>query len=409
MTAIRISAEYIAQADRWGAHNYHPLDVVLARGSGPFVWDVEGQRYFDMLSAYSAVGQGHCHPRIVAALIEQAGKLTLSSRAFHNDRMGGMLERIGRLTGFSQVLPMNTGAEAVETAIKAMRRWAYQEKGVPDGAAEIVVAAGNFHGRTTTIVGFSDEPEYSRGFGPPTPGFRLVPYDDVAALRGALGPNTAGVLLEPIQGESGVRIPKDGYLREVRAACTEARALLALDEVQTGLGRTGRMFAWEHDGARPDLLILGKALSGGVYPVSCVCAEREVMDVFTPGSHGSTYGGNPLAAAVCVAALDVIEDERLVERSRTLGRNALGRLRAEVEGAGVLDIRGRGLMMAVEYHAPVAHVAARALASAGVLAKDTRDTVIRLMPPLVITQDELDEALDIAIPILRRFALGVTG
>lgn len=406
MTTVRTTRDYIAQAERWGAHNYHPLDVVLARGSGPFVWDVEGRRYFDMLSAYSAVGQGHCHPRIVAALVEQAGRLTLSSRAFHNDRMGDMLERIGRLTGFSRVLPMNTGAEAVETAIKAIRRWAYEKKGLADGSAEILVAEGNFHGRTTTIVGFSDEPAYSRHFGPPTPGFRLVPYGDAAALRAAMGPSTAGVLLEPIQGEGGVRIPEDGYLREVRAACTEAGALLALDEVQTGLGRTGRMFAWEHEGARPDLIILGKALSGGVYPVSCLCAEPEVMDVFTPGSHGSTYGGNPLAAAVCIAALDVLEDEGLVERSARLGRHALGRLRAEVKGPGVLDVRGRGLMMAVEYNAPVAHAAALALAEVGVLAKDTRDTVIRLMPPLVIEQAELDEALDIAAPILKRFAEG---
>jgi ornithine--oxo-acid transaminase len=403
MSTVRTSSEYIAQAERWGAHNYHPLDVVLASGAGAFVWDVEGRRYVDMLSAYSAVGQGHCHPRIVAALVDQARRLTLSSRAFHNDRMGDMLERIGRLTGFAQVLPMNTGAEAVETAIKAMRRWAYEKKGVADGQAEIVVCAGNFHGRTTTIVGFSDEPAHSRHFGPPTPGFRLVPFGDAGAIRGAIGPNTAGVLLEPIQGEGGVNIPGDGYLREVRAACSEAGALLALDEVQTGLGRTGRMFAWEHEGARPDLLVLGKALSGGVYPVSCVCADRDVMEVFTPGSHGSTYGGNPLAAAVCIAALDVLEEERLAERSAELGRHALGRLEAEVRGPGVRDVRGRGLMMAVEYRAPVAHAVARALAEAGILAKDTRETVIRLMPPLVIEREVLDEALDAAMPVLRRF------
>lgn len=409
MSSGRTSADYIAQAERWGAHNYHPLGVVLARGSGPYVWDVEGRRYVDMLSAYSAVGQGHCHPKIVRALVDQAQRLTLSSRAFHNDRMGDMLERIARLTGFERVLPMNTGAEAVETAIKAMRRWAYEVKGVPPGAAEILVAEGNFHGRTTTIVGFSDEPLYSDGFGPPTPGFRLVPFGDAGALRAALGPATAGVLLEPIQGEGGVNIPPDGYLREVRAACSQAGALLALDEVQTGLGRTGRMFAWEHEGARPDLMILGKALSGGVYPVSCLCADRSVMDVFRPGSHGSTYGGNPLAAAVCLAAIDVLEEEHLAERADELGRHALGRLRAEVVGPGVREVRGRGLMLAVEYHARVAHAAAEALAAAGILAKDTRDTVLRLMPPLVIERAALDEALDAAIPVLRRFAAASAG
>lgn len=404
MNAVRSSREYIAQAERWGARNYHPLDVVLERGSGAFVWDVEGRRYVDMLSAYSAVGQGHCHPRIVAALTGQASRLTLSSRAFHNDRMGDMLERVGRLTGFEKVLPMNTGAEAVETALKAMRRWAYRVKGVPDGEAEILVAEGNFHGRTTTIVGFSDEPLHTDGFGPPTPGFRLVPFGDAGAIRAAIGPRTAGVLLEPIQGEGGVRIPPDGYLREVRAACSEARVLLALDEIQTGLGRTGRMFAWEHEGARPDLMMLGKALSGGVYPVSCLCADHEVMDVFRPGSHGSTYGGNPLAAAVCVAALDVIEEERLAERAAELGARALARLRDEVTGPNVREVRGRGLMMAVDYHSPVAHAAAAALAEAGILAKDTRDTVLRLMPPLVIAREDLDAALDAAIPVLRRFA-----
>lgn len=398
------SREYIAQAERWGAHNYQPLPVVLDRGSGPFVWDVEGRRYWDMLSAYSAVGQGHCHPRIVAALVEQAKRLTLSSRAFHNDRMGEMLERIGRLTGFAKVLPMCTGAEAVETAIKAIRRYGYEKKGIADDEAEIIVADGNFHGRTTTIVGFSDEPAYSRHFGPRTPGFVRVPYDDVPALRAAIGPRTAGVLLEPIQGEGGVRIPKPGYLRQVRAACSGAQVLLALDEVQTGLGRTGRMFAWLHEGARPDLLILGKALSGGVYPVSCVCGDADVMDVFTPGSHGSTYGGNPLAAAVCLAALDVLEEEQLAARSAELGHHALARLSAEIAGPNLLEARGLGLMMAVEYKSPVAHSAAIALAKAGVLAKDTRDTVIRLMPPLVIDRRELDEALDVATPILRRFA-----
>ncbi len=394
--------ELIAQAERWGAHNYAPLELVLTRGEGAHVWDVEGRRYVDLLSAYSAVGQGHCHPRIVGALIEQARRLTLSSRAFHNDRMGEMLERLAGLTGFAKVLPMNTGAEAVETAIKAMRRWGYEHKGVADDTAEIIVAAGNFHGRTTTIVGFSDEPAYRRGFGPPTPGFVRVPFGDAAALAAAIGPRTVGVLLEPIQGEAGVIIPPDGYLTAARRACADARVLLCLDEIQTGLGRTGAMFAWQHEGARPDLLVLGKALSGGVYPVSCLCADDEVMGVFTPGSHGSTYGGNPLAAAACVAALDVIVDEGLVERSARLGAHVLARLRAELRSPEIAEVRGRGLMVAVEYRQPVARDVAHALAAAGVLAKETRGVTIRLMPPLVIDPADLDAALDVAIPVLDR-------
>lgn len=396
------TAELIAQADRFGAHNYHPLDVVLARGEGAFVWDVDGRRYVDMLSAYSAVSQGHCHPRIVAALVAQASRLTLSSRAFHNDRMGEMLARIAALTGYARVLPMNTGAEAVETAIKAMRRWGYDVKHVEGDRAEIIVAAGNFHGRTTTIIGFSDEPSYRRGFGPPTPGFVLVPFGDAAALAAAITPRTVGVLLEPIQGEGGVIIPPDGYLRAVREVCTRERVLLCLDEIQTGLGRTGAMFAWQHEGARPDLIVLGKALSGGLYPVSCVCADDEVMAVFTPGSHGSTYGGNPLGAAACVAALDVLVDERLAERSAELGAHALSRLRAELHSPEIAEVRGRGLMMAVDYRGCVAGEVARGLSAAGVLAKETRGKTIRLMPPLVISRKDLDTALDAAMPVLDR-------
>jgi ornithine--oxo-acid transaminase len=393
--------EHIERTLRYAAHNYAPLEVVVARGQGAFLWDVEGRRYYDFLSAYSAVSQGHCHPRIVAALIEQASRLTLSSRAFHNDRMGAMVERIARLTGFERVLPMNTGAEAVETAIKAMRRWGADVKGVPDGQQEIVVAEGNFHGRTTTIVSFSDEPEYRRGFGPTTPGFVLVPFGDADALARALGPRTVGVLLEPIQGEGGVRIPPAGWLRRVRELCTEQRVLLAWDEVQTGLGRTGRTFAFQHEDARPDVLVLGKALSGGVYPVSCVCADRAVMDVFGPGSHGSTYGGNPLGAAVALAALDVLEDERLAERAAELGAHALDRLRRELASPSIVDVRGRGLMIAIEYRERIASQVAHRLADVGVLAKDTRGTVVRLMPPLVIAREDLDAALDLAIPVLR--------
>jgi ornithine--oxo-acid transaminase len=397
-----VTRSLIEQVERFGARNYAPLDVVLTRGERCYVWDVDGRRYFDFLSAYSAVSQGHCHPRIVAALVDQASRLALASRAFHNDRMGAMLERIARLSGYEKVLPMNTGAEAVETAIKAMRRWGYERKGVPDGTAEIIVAEGNFHGRTTTIVGFSDEPLHSRHFGPPSPGFRLVPFGDARALASAIGPLTVGVLLEPIQGEAGVRIPPDGYLSQVRAVCRERGVLLCLDEVQTGLGRTGRMFGFEHEAARPDLLVLGKALSGGLYPVSCVCSDDVVMSVFEPGSHGSTYGGNPLAAAVTLAAIDVVEQEGLCERSARLGAHALARLRHGLAGPQIQQTRGCGLMLAVEYRAGVAAEVAHDLAQVGVLAKDTRRNVIRLMPPLVIEQAELDQALDLAIPALAR-------
>lgn len=397
------SADLIALAEQFGAHNYAPLDVVLCRGEGAFVWDVEGRRYVDMLSAYSALAQGHRHPRIIAALVEQAQQLTLTSRAFHNDRMGAMLERIATLSGFEKVLPMNSGAEAVETAIKAMRRAGMQRRGLGEDEAEILVASGNFHGRTTTIVSFSDEPEYRRGFGPPTPGFRLVPFGDLAAMAAAIGPRTVGVLIEPIQGEAGVIVPPPGYLAALRELCTRHALLLAFDEIQTGLGRTGRMFAWQHEQARPDLMVLGKALSGGVYPVSCVCADASVMNVFGPGSHGSTYGGNPLAAAVCVAALDVIVDERLPERAARLGAHALTRLQRALEGRPeVAEVRGRGLMLAIEYREPIARQVAVELARAGVLAKETHGRIIRLMPPLVIADADLDAALDAALPVLAR-------
>jgi ornithine--oxo-acid transaminase len=397
------SADLIALAEQFGAHNYAPLDVVLCRGEGAFVWDVEGRRYVDMLSAYSALAQGHRHPRIIAALVEQAQQLTLSSRAFHNDRMGAMLERIATLSGFDKVLPMNSGAEAVETAIKALRRAGMQRRGLGEDEAEILVAQGNFHGRTTTIVSFSDEPEYRRGFGPPTPGFRLVPFGELDAMAAAIGPRTVGVLIEPIQGEAGVIVPPPGYLAGLRELCTRHDLLLAFDEIQTGLGRTGRMFAWQHEEARPDLLILGKALSGGVYPVSCVCADASVMSVFGPGSHGSTYGGNPLAAAVCIAALDVIVDEQLPERAARLGAHALVRLQRELASRPELvEVRGRGLMLAIEYRDAIARQVAVELAQVGVLAKETHGRIIRLLPPLVIGEAELDAALDAALPVLAR-------
>lgn len=397
------AAEYIEETERLGAHNYAPLPVVLTRGEGCFVWDVEGVRYLDALSAYSAINQGHRHPRIVAALVEQAGRLTLTSRAFYNDRMGAFLERLSRVTGFPVALPMNTGVEAVETAVKAMRRWGYEKRGVPDGEGEIVVCERNFHGRTLAAVSMSTDPGSYRHFGPYVPGFVKVPFGDVDAMARALGPRTVGVLVEPIQGEAGVIVPPDRWLAEVRELCTERDVLLALDEVQTGLGRTGRMFAWEHAGARPDLLILGKALSGGVYPVSAVCGREDVLSVFTPGSHGSTYGGNPLAAAVAIAALDVLEEEGLVARAAELGAVAMARLEEGLADVpSVREVRGRGLMIAVELTEPAAHDAAVRIArEARVLVKDTHERTLRFLPPLVTPREVLVDAVDGIVKVLR--------
>ncbi|MBL4844102.1 MAG: ornithine--oxo-acid transaminase [Planctomycetes bacterium] len=395
--------QFIEQAERFGAHNYHPLGVVLTRGEGCFVWDVEGTRYFDMLSAYSAVNQGHCHPRIVKALVDQSRVLALTSRAFHNDRMGDMLEKLATLTGFERVLPMNTGAEGVETAIKAIRRWGYRVKGIPANEAEIIVALGNFHGRTTTIVGFSDDSDAYSDYGPFTPGFKQVPYNDLDALAAAITDKTAGVIIEPIQGEAGVMIPAADYLPGVQKLCKENNVVFCLDEIQTGLGRTGKLFAWQHDCERPDMIILGKALSGGLYPVSCIAADDAIMSVFTPGSHGSTYGGNPVAAAVATAALDVLIDEDLCNKALALGEHVKARFDAELTTANLKETRVRGLMIAVEYQTGVAHDAAVALQSQGILAKDTHATSIRFAPPLVITKAQLDEALDIIIPTLNSF------
>lgn len=397
------AGELIALEERFAAHNYAPLPVVLARGEGCFVWDVDGRRYLDGLSGYSALNQGHRHPRIVAALVEQAQQLTLTSRAFHDDRMGGFLQRLCEATGFRRALPMNTGVEAVETAVKAMRRWGYERRGVPQGLGEIVVADGNFHGRTLLAVSLSTDPSSYGGYGPYVPGIVKVPFGDADALARALGGRTVGVLLEPIQGEAGVILPPDGYLARVRSLCADAGVALCLDEVQTGLGRTGRTFAWEHWDARPDLLCVGKALSGGVYPVSAVCGD-EVVEVFTPGTHGSTYGGNPLAAAVGTAALDVIRDERLPERAAALGALALHRLRGRLAGADpVQEVRGLGLMIAVQYRSPIAARVARAVArEAGVLCKDTRGHTLRFMPPLVTPEDVLLEAVDRMVPVLAR-------
>ena len=388
------SQDLIAQEERFGAHNYHPLDVVLTRGEGVWVWDVEGNRYLDFLASYSAVNQGHCHPRIVDALVDQSRRLALTSRAFRNDRLGPYYQRLCELSGFSKVLPMNTGAEAVETAIKAARKWAYEVKGVPDDAAEILVFSDNFHGRTTTIVGFSSEPQYREGFGPFTPGFKIVPYGDADTVEREIGPHTAAVLVEPIQGEGGIIVPPDGFLRRLRELTREHDALLAVDEIQSGLGRTGYLFAYEHEGIRPDLVILGKALSGGLYPVSAVLADDPVMDVFRPGDHGSTYGGNPVAALVAQTALDVLVEEGMVENSRELGAYCLERL-ARLESPHVKEVRGRGLWVGIELH-PEAGGARRfceALQRRGILCKETHDHVIRLAPPLTITREQLDTAL----------------
>jgi len=392
------AAELTALEERYGAHNYHPLDVTIQRAEGVWVWDVEGRRYMDFLAAYSAVNQGHCHPRIVAALVEQASRVALTSRAFRNDQLGPFYRDLAELTGFAKALPMNTGAEAVETAIKAARKWAYTVKGVADGEAEILVFENNFHGRTTTIVGFSSEEQYRRGFGPFTPGFTLLPYGDTAAVEAVLaerGERVAAVLVEPIQGEGGIVVPPDGYLRALRELTERHRALLMIDEIQSGLGRTGKMFAYEHEaGVRPDVVILGKALSGGLYPVSAIVADDEVMGVFTPGDHGSTYGGNPVGAAVARAALAVIVDEGLVERSAELGAYMLDRLR-RIESPHVAEVRGRGLWIGVELR-PEAGGARRfceALQRDGLLCKETHDHVIRIAPPLVITRDEIDWAL----------------
>lgn len=394
------AGKLIALEDRFGTHNYHPLPVVLSRGKGVFVWDVRGRRYFDFLSAYSSLNQGHCHPAVVAALRKQAGRLTLSSRAFHNDLLGPFVERLCALTGMERALPMNSGAEAVETAIKAMRLWGVKAKGLPEDRAEIVVAEGNFHGRTTTIVGFSSDPGSRAGFGPFAPGFKAVPYGDAAALAAAIGPDTCGVLLEPIQGEAGVRIPPPGYLKAAAEACRKAKVLLCFDEIQTGLGRTGRLFAWEHEGAKPDLMTLGKALSAGLYPVSAVVGSDAVLGLFTPGTHGSTYGGNPLACATALAALEVLRKERLAERAAELGVYFLERL-GGLKHPKLKEVRGLGLLCAVEFKEPVAKEFCKLLMERGVLAKDTHGTTVRFAPPLVITKLQLETAFEAVRDALR--------
>lgn len=386
------SAEYIELENQLGAKNYKPLDVVLERGEGVWLYDVEGRRYLDCLASYSAVNQGHCHPKILAALEAQARKLTLTSRAFRNDQLPRLYQALHKLTGYDKVLMMNSGAEAVETAVKAARKWGYQVKGIPAGRARLVTAANNFHGRTTTLVSFSTEAQYQEGFGPFTPGFDTVPFGDLPALEAALGPDTAAFLVEPIQAEAGIYLPPAGYLKAAADLCKQRNILFIADEIQTGLGRTGRLLACDHEGVRPDVLILGKALSGGFYPVSAVLASVEILGVFRPGDHGSTFGGNPLGCAVAQAALKVIQDEGLSQRAARLGdwfRHRLTDLRHPL----IKEVRGRGLLIGVELTVPARPVAER-LQDLGLLVKDTHGTILRFTPPLVIEQSELDWAAD---------------
>ena len=386
---------FIEQEDRFGAHNYHPLDVVCTTGEGVHLVDVDGKRYMDFLAAYSAVNQGHNHPRIVKALVAQAQSLALTSRAFRNDQFPPLLEKLCKLTGFDKALLMNSGAEAVETALKAMRKWAYDVKGVAYPEAEIIVADGNFHGRTTTIVGFSTDPDSTSRFGPFTPGFKIVPYGDLAAVEAAITPRTAAIFMEPIQGEGGVLIPPTGFLKGLRALADKHHCLLVLDEIQSGLGRTGKLFAFEHEGIRPDGVTIGKALSGGLYPVSAFLASDEVMAVFTPGIHGSTYGGNPLACAVASAALDVLVEEKLVERAAELGAHLEARLKG-MNTDKLFEVRVRGLWAGVQLkpEAGGARKYCYKLKDRGMLCKDTHVDTIRLAPPLVITKEQVDWAVD---------------
>ena len=380
----------------YGAHNYHPIPVVISKAKGVFVWDPEGKKYIDMLSCYSALNQGHRHPKIIKAAKEQMELVTLTSRAFHNNKLGPFLKKLTQVTGMEMALPMNTGAEAVETGMKMARRWAYRKKMVPEGEAEIIVCANNFHGRTTTIVGFSSDEDSRAGFGPFTPGFKVIPYDDVPALEAAITPNTAAFLVESIQGEAGVIIPSEGYLRKVRDICTKNNVLLMLDEIQTGFCRTGKMFCFQYEGVKPDILLVAKALGGGIMPISAVLSSKEIMSVFTPGSHGSTFGGNPLACAIGIAALDVLIDEKLDKRATKLGAYFMKRLK-EMNNPLFKEVRGKGLLIAVELtkEAGPARKYTEALMRNGLLAKETHDTTIRFAPPLIIKKEEIDTAISI--------------
>jgi len=393
-TALR-SADYIALEERYGAHNYHPLDVVISHAEGVWVWDVDGRKYLDFLAAYSAVNQGHCHPEILNAAIGQARQVTLTSRAFRSDQLGPFYQQLCELAGFDKFLPMNTGAEAVETALKTARKWAYKVKGVAEGKAEILAFANNFHGRTISIVSFSTEELYRSGFGPFTPGFQVLPYGDSEAVERAMNPNVAAVLVEPIQGEAGIVLPPEGYLKRLRDITHKHNCLLIADEIQSGLGRTGKLFCYEHEGIRPDVVIVGKALSGGFYPVSGILADDAVMGVFQPGEHGSTYGGNPMGAAVARAALRVLVEEKMVENSAELGPYFMERLQG-IRSNHIKEVRGKGLWIGIELHreAGGARRFCEALQQEGLLCKETHDHVIRIAPPLTIKREEIDWAVE---------------
>lgn len=392
MTTLTKSQELIQQTSQYGANNYHPLPIVISEAEGVWVRDPEGNRYMDMLSAYSAVNQGHRHPKIIQALKDQADKITLTSRAFHNDQLGPFYEAVAAITEKEMVLPMNTGAEAVETAIKAARRWAYDVKGVAENSAEIIACIGNFHGRTMSAVSLSSEEEYKRGFGPMLPGIKLIPYGDLAALEAAITPSTAAFLIEPIQGEAGIVIPPQGFMKQAAQLCKENNVIFIADEIQSGLGRSGKTFACDWEDVKPDMYILGKALGGGVFPISCVAANKDILGVFNPGSHGSTFGGNPLACAVSVAALQVLEEEKLSERSLKLGAYFKEKL-AEINNPLIKEVRGRGLFIGVELTVP-ARPYCEKLKDEGLLCKETHETVIRFAPPLVISEEDLEWAIE---------------
>jgi ornithine--oxo-acid transaminase len=388
--------DYIELEQKYGAHNYHPLPVVISRAKGVWVWDVDGRKYIDMLSSYSAINQGHLNDRIVNAAVEQLKKVSLTSRAFSNDRMGAFLKKLCEVSGMEMALPMNTGAEAVETSIKMARRYGHQRKGIPEDKGEIIVCENNFHGRTTTIISFSSDPDSKKGFGPFSPGFVTIPYNDVEAFKKAINKNTIGILVEPIQGEAGINVPDPGYLKELRKVCTDRGILLMLDEIQTGFCRTGKMFCFQHEGIKPDILMVGKALGGGLYPVSAALASREIMSVFTPGSHGSTFGGNPLACAIGEESLNVLIDEKLAHRADEMGAYFVKRLK-EIDTRKIKAIRAKGLLIGVEFvlkPGETVRPICEKLMENGVLAKDTHEKTIRFAPPLVITRGEVDWAIE---------------
>ena len=393
--------DYILLESKYGAHNYHPLDVVIDKAEGVWVYDVDGKKYLDCLAAYSAVNQGHCHPRIIKALKEQAEKVTLTSRAFRNSQLPLLYKELAELTGYEKSLPMNSGAEAVETALKAVRKWSYTKKGIPENCAEIIVCSNNFAGRTISLISFTSSDQYKFGLGPLTPGFKIIPFGDADALEAAITKNTAGFLVEPIQGEGGVIVPPDGYLKKAFDICKKNNVLFIADEIQSGLGRSGKLFAHQYEGIRPDVVLIGKALSGGCYPVSAVLADSEILDVFKPGDHGSTFGGNPLAAAVARESLKVLIEEKLIERSAELGTYFIQKLK-EIKTPYVKEVRGKGLFIGVELYknAGGARRFCEALMNEGVLCKETHDDVIRFAPPLVITKEEIDWALDKVTKVL---------